>query len=387
VEWVFLENIMRKMGFVDRWVQLIMKCVSSVSYKIKVNDSYTYRFLPQRGLRQGDPLSPYLFILCSEGLSALLQRAENERKITGIRICRKAPRVKHLFFADDSLILMKVEVSGAQELIRILQVYEGASGQMINKDKPSILFTPNTSEIVRNQIKLNMSINREAWTEKYLGLPVSVGISKKKTFEYIKKKIWDRIHGWQEKLLSKAGKEILVKVVAQSILTYAMSCFDLTKEFCDELSTMIGRYWWSQQDKMNKIHWISWEKLTIAKKNGGLGFRDLRLFNLAMLSRQAWRLLTYSDSLCGQVLKDTYFPHTDILHCTPKDKMSYTWRSILKGLELLKEGLIWRIGHGERVRIWDDPWLPKGLTRKPITPRRASILTRVNELINPLTGD
>jgi hypothetical protein len=106
-----------------------------------------------------------------------------------------------------------------------------------------------------------------------------------------------------------------------------------------------------------------------------------------MLRRQARRLLTYSDSLCGQVLKAKYFPHTDILHCTPKDKMSYTWRSILKGLELLKEGLIWRIGHGERVRIWDDPWLPKGLTRKPITPRRASILTRVNELINPLTGD
>jgi hypothetical protein len=106
-----------------------------------------------------------------------------------------------------------------------------------------------------------------------------------------------------------------------------------------------------------------------------------------MLRRQAQRLLTYSDSLCGQVLKAKYFPHTNILHCTPKDKMSYRWRSILKGLELLKEGLIWRIGNEERVRIWDDPWLPKGLTRKPITPRRASILTRVNGLINPLTGD
>jgi hypothetical protein len=159
-----------------------------------------------------------------------------------------------------------------------------------------------------------------------------------------------------------------------------MSCFDLTKELCDELSTMIGRYWWSKQDKMNKIHWISREKLTSAKKNGGLGFRDLHLFNLATLSRQAWRLLTYPNSLCGQVLKAKYFPQSDILHCTYQDKMSYAWRSILKGLELLKEGLIWCIGNGERVRIWDDPWLPKRLTRKPITPRRASILTRVNEL-------
>ena len=91
-------------------------------------------------------------------------------------------------------------------------------------------------------MKLSLSIDKEVSGEKYLGLPVSVGISRKKTFDYIKKKIWTRIQGWQEKLLSKAGKEILVKAVAQSIPTYAMPCFDLTKGLCDELNTMIGRY-------------------------------------------------------------------------------------------------------------------------------------------------
>ena len=121
----------------------------------------------------------------------MLQRAEEERKIIGIRIYREAPRVNHLFFAYDSLILMKAEVGGAQELMRILERYEGASGQIINKDKSSIMFSPNTSEIIRHHIKSNMSIVQEAWNEKYLGLPVSVGISKKKTFEYIKKKLWN----------------------------------------------------------------------------------------------------------------------------------------------------------------------------------------------------
>jgi hypothetical protein len=86
-------------------------------------------------------------------------------------------------------------------------------------------------------------------------------------------------------ILSKAGKEILVKVVAQAIPIYAMSCFDLTKGLCDELSMMIGRYWWSQKDKVHKIHWLTWEKLTKSKKKGGLGFRDLHLFNQAMLAR------------------------------------------------------------------------------------------------------
>jgi len=236
-------------------------------------------------------------------------------------------------------------------------------------------------------LRANLCIQAEAKSERYFGLPISVGRSRKKVFEYIKKKIWSRIQGWQEKLLSKAGKEILIKAVAQSIPTYAMSCFDLTKELCDELRVIIGKYWWGQQDKMNKIHWLSWEKLTRSKKKGGLGFRDLHLFNMALLCRQAWRLLTSPDTLCSRVLKAKYFPRADFLKCLPRAGISYTWRSILKGAELLKEGLIWQIGNGEKVNMWEDPWLPRGTTRKPITPRGASLLTKVSELINPVTGE
>lgn len=158
-----------------------------------------------------------------------------------------------------------------------------------------------------------LNITREARSERYLGLPISVGWEKKKTFSYIKHKIWSRVQGWQEKLLSKAGKETLIKAVAQAIPTYAMSCFDITKGLCDEISTMIGRYWRSQQDKMNKIHWLSWEKLTRSKKKGGLGFKDLHLFNKAMLACQVWRLLTGPKTLCAQILKAKYYPNNDIL--------------------------------------------------------------------------
>lgn len=214
-----------------------------------------------------------------------------------------------------------------------------------------------------------------------------MGKARKKTFGYIKQKIWSRVQGWQEKLLSKAGKEILIKAVAQAIPTYAMSCFDITKGLCDELSTMIGRYWWSQQDKIHKIHWLSWEKVSRSKKRGGLGFRDLHLFNQAMLARQAWRLLTCPDTLCAKVLKAKYYPNNSLLQCQARGGISYSWRSILFGLDLLLEGIIWRVGNGSSINIWHDPWLPRGTTRRPITPRRNSLLTRVDELINPINGE
>ena len=362
VEWMFLEKMMTKLGFSEQWVERVMKCVTTVRYRIKVNEEYSDSIVPHRGLRQGDPLSPYLFILCAEGLSSMLQRVEENGKIEGI-VCRGAPRINHLFFADDSLILMRACSGNAQELGRILQVYEKASGQMFNRDKSAVLFSPNTSSIDKAEVRQAPNIVQEAKNEKYLGLLVSIGKSRKKAFEYIKKKVWVRIQGWQEKLLSKAGKEILIKAVAQAIPTYAMSCFELTKGLCDELNSMIGRWWWSQNDKKNNIHWLAWDKLTLSKSNGGLGFRDLHLFNMAMLARQAWRLLVCPDSLCAQVLKAKYFPNGSILQCEARDGISYTWRSILKGVNLLNEGIIWRIGNGESVDIWTDPWVPLGDTR------------------------
>ena len=104
-----------------------------------------------------------------------------------------------------------------------------------------------------------------------------MGRSKRRTFEYLKERVWKRIQGWKEKLLSKAGKGVLIKAVAQAIPSYAMSCFDLTKTLCDEISSMISRFWWAQQDKENKMHWLPCELLCCRKENGGLGYRDLHL--------------------------------------------------------------------------------------------------------------
>lgn len=168
----FLQEMMLRLGYHDEWVQLVMKCVTSVSYKIRVNRQLTDTFHPERGLRQGDPLSPYLFLLCAEGFSAMLARAELEGKLKGIKICHGAPSVSHLLFADDSLILCRADGGDAQRLQSILQIYEECSGQMINMEKSAVMFSPNTPLEKRVEVMQALDLQRETMNDRYLALPV-----------------------------------------------------------------------------------------------------------------------------------------------------------------------------------------------------------------------
>ena len=137
---------------------------------------------------------------------------------------------------------------------------------------------------------------------------------------------------------------------------------------------MICRYWWSNQDDKRKMHWISWNKLTDPKGEGGLGFRDIHTLNLAMLAKQGCRLIHNHDSLCARVLKARYYANGDVLKANAGRNMSYTWRSILKGIDVMKKGIIWRVGNRSRINIWSDPWLPREWSIKPITPRGHNVL-------------
>lgn len=217
VEWHFLEKMMRKMGFAERWTQLIMKCCSTVKYRFKMNGSLTDEVVPRRGLRQGDPISPYLFLLCVEAFSSMLNQADQSGKLEGIKICHGASSFNHLLFADDSLIFRKVSEESAHYLEHILNLYEVCSGQTINVDKASIVFSKNIRPRDRRKMMAILGVTVEDRNGKYFGLPVYVGRSRKQTFAYIKDRIWSKIQGWKEKMLSKVGKDILIKACAQAI--------------------------------------------------------------------------------------------------------------------------------------------------------------------------
>uniref|UniRef100_A0A2N9IM41 Reverse transcriptase domain-containing protein n=1 Tax=Fagus sylvatica TaxID=28930 RepID=A0A2N9IM41_FAGSY len=252
----------------------------TIQYSVLLEGVPKGYIIPTRGLRQGDPLSPYLFLLCAEGLSALLKKSSTEGQLKGLQTNRLGPWVSHLFFADDSLLFGKASLAESREFMKILKLYEESSDQQLNREKTTIFFSSNTLPATRQAIQDFWGSNGVQNFDKYLGLPALIG---------------------GEGNFNQSSR-------AGAIPTYTMNCFRLPKSWCDEVNSLIAQYWWGQSTDKRKIHWLKWDKLCTAKEDGGIGFRNLHMFNTALLSKQCWRLLENQQSLFFRVFKAKYFP-------------------------------------------------------------------------------
>lgn len=358
VSWSYLQSRMRLMGFSEVWIKWIMLCVTTVSYSVSFNGTSIGPIQPSRGLRQGDPISPYLFLLCVEGLSNQLKEAASAGTIKGCQISITAPSITHLLFADDSFLFFKATTEETLEVKRILNNYAVCSGQAVNFQKSGIFFSANVRRDKQEELKEILGVHEDLQGSKYLGLPSLVGRSKKGVFKFLKDKVAKKIQEWSTKLLSRAGKAVLIKNVAQAIPAYCMSCFLIPKTLCQEIEKMMNAYWWCSNSAYNKgIRWLAWDKMSMSKMQGGLGFRNLYGFNLALIGKQVWQLATNPGSLVTRLYKARYFADCHILQATKPRGCSYIWEGIWEANESLKNGFRWVLGDGQSIDICKDAWL------------------------------
>lgn len=222
--------------------------------------------------------------------------------------------------------------------------------------------------------------------EKYLGLPMMVGRNKRWAFANFVDQFRQRIESWNLRYLSMSGKEVFIKAILQAIPIYVMQCFALSKTLCQKLKVILNKFWWSHSKSTRGIHWNCWRDLCIPKSEGGMGFRDLFLFNKALLAKQIWRLLMQPDCLLAKVFKARYYLFSNIMAAKIGSYPSFTWRSLCGARELIADSLIWRIGSGRAVNIWNDPWLP-GSGNSRISVQGIDInWTTVNQFIDVRSG-
>lgn len=218
-----------------------MNCITISSFSVIINGNPKGMIHPQRGHRQGCTLSPYMLILCAEAFSNMLLQAEYNHLIQGLKF-RKELTISHLLFVDDSLVFTKASIDSCKNLKAIFYYYAAASGQLFNFEKSSLMFSGrilgDKIEAIKNIFKLNV-VSRH---EKYMGLPSTVGRKKTSFFNEVKLKVVSKIANWQHRFFSSGGKEILIKVVAQAIPSYAMSVFKLPLGLCDDIQKAMAKF-------------------------------------------------------------------------------------------------------------------------------------------------
>ena len=244
MEWKLILTIMQSLGFHSTWLHWIESCISSSSFSILLNGSPFGLFSPKKGLRQGDPLSPFLFILGSEVLLRLLLKEERLGNIKGMKIASSSPAINHLLFANDLLLFGKASLIEAASIKGCLDKYCSWSGQSINSKKSSIRFSKNTNPSTSSSILNILSYNPNPSCSIYLGLPILRGRSMRAAFQSISDSIQTKMEGWKAKTLSQAGRGVLIKVVAAAVPSYAMSTFLLPKTFYRKLDQMFKNFWW-----------------------------------------------------------------------------------------------------------------------------------------------
>ena len=286
VDWGYLDAVMHKMEFPVLWRKWIRECVSTATASILVNGSPTYEFPMQRGLRQGDPLSPFLFLLAAEGLNVMMTLVVENNLFSGYTVgTSNTTVVSHLQFADDTLLLGTKSWANVRALRAVLTLFADMSGLKVNFHK-SMLTSINIAESWLNEAA--SILNCKVGTVPFLYPGLSIGGNPRRLafWDPVVNTIKSRLSGWQSRFLSFGGRFVLLKSVLTSLPVYALSFFKAPSGIISIIESIFYKFFWGGSEDNRKIFWVAWSSICLRKESEGLGVRQLREFNSAYIVRE-----------------------------------------------------------------------------------------------------
>ncbi|KAF7835780.1 ribonuclease H [Senna tora] len=358
LSWDFLHAVMIRMAFPHKIIQVIMQCVTTVSYSLMLNGQQAGNFQPQRGIRQGDPLSPYLFLLCSNILSCMLHKEELMNKLQGIQFGRRGPRISHLMYADDTILFFKADPQNCSSVKKTLDTYARLAGQVLNKDKSIVIFSPNTPRQFKRIMSATLGAKTSNKLGKYLGVNVDNKVNSVELYKELVEKLESKLAGWKSRLLSQSGRLTLIQSVLQSSPIYQLSVMHMPNKYADKIDALSTNFYWGHNSNKAPIHLASRKKIFRSKDKGGLGLRQTSLFNKALLAKQVWRIVSQPTSIYSKWACAKYFKCN--LESPPKKttQPSAIWKCIDKSGKLIFDNLWWSVGSGAQIPLGSKFWWP-----------------------------
>ncbi|GJS50115.1 RNA-directed DNA polymerase, eukaryota [Tanacetum coccineum] len=367
VRWDFLDEVLSKFGFGEKWRKWIQCCLHSSRGSIIINGSPTDEFIFGKGLKQGDPLSPFLFILIMESLHLSFQRVVDEGLFHGIKL-HDTVNISHLFYADDAVFVGQWSDRNISTLTYVLECFYLASGLKINMSKSKIMgIHVNNDNVNRAAENLGCLVLKAPFM--YLGSTVGGDMHRLSRWKDTIDRVRRRLSKWKMKMLSIGGRLTLVKSVLGSMPIFHMSLFKVPSGILKVLESIRSHFFNGHDISSKKVSWVNWNKVIASKDKGGLGVSSLYALNRGLLFKWIWRFLTQGSSLWAKVIKAIHGVDGN-LGSNSKGGMKSCWSSIVtevnalanKGIDLMQFLRI-KMGNGDSIRLWEDPWHEGGILK------------------------
>lgn len=366
VDWNFLKNALLCFGFHYRMVNWIMACISSPSFSIMVNGEVHGYFQGKRGLRQGDPLSPYLFTLVMEVLNLMVsRRIQVVENFKFHRWCESL-RITHLCFADDLLMFCSGEKISVSVLKGVLDQFAITSGLEPSLPKSTVFFC-NIDEEVKAEILETLPFQEGSLPVRYLGLPLLATSLHHKDCRPLLDKIRRRIQNWKNRLLSYAGRLQLINSVLGSLMVFWGSALYLPATTIHEIEKICRGFLWCQGEMKKGKSRVAWDDVCLPKESGGLGLRRLNPWNRALMAQHMWDILRRKESLWVRWIHAYRLKGRSFWNVTEPNKCAWNWKRMLDSRDMFRSRFKAVIGDGRGTMAWYDHWMEGGPLYRKLT--------------------